>query len=160
MIRGLERHIEHNAISPDGPFYRHNTHTLSPVLSSITKNKMMAVLFLFTIMRLDPAIESQGFSNNWVFMILLHYLKEGQKEFDVFQSQELSFNFLLRNQMYSHSQKTIFMNSLHLFAPALIGQAQFKIAMHKIKSITSREFFLIEFYRINRICKICRILTQ
>ena len=112
MIRGLERHIEYNEISPEGRFYRQNTHTQATVLSSITKNKMMVVLFLFTIRRLDPSIESQGFSNNWVFMILLHYLKEDQKEFDVFQSQELSFNFLLRNQMYSHSQKTIFMNSL------------------------------------------------
>ena len=56
---------------------------------------MMAVLFLFTIRRLDPIIESQGFSNNWVFMMLLHYLNAGQEKLDLFQSKNYVMIFSL-----------------------------------------------------------------
>ena len=51
----------------------------NPVLSSITKNKMMVAIISYSPLgTLTPQSNLIGFLNNWVFTMLLHYLNVGQ----------------------------------------------------------------------------------
>ena len=121
------------------------------------KNKMMALLFLFTIRRLDPTIESQGFSNNWVFMMLLHYLNAGQEKLDLFQSKNyVMISSLEIRCIRIHSKQSLWIDRTSL--PLRYLARHSKDYPTRNKMINSSQFFLTEFYMINRICRICRIL--
>ena len=75
-----------------------NDKTLTPrVLYYLQSQKIRwwKYYFFLPIRRLDSTIESQDFSNNWVFMMLLHYLNAGQEKLDLFQFKKYVMIFSL-----------------------------------------------------------------